>query len=716
MGKFVPAVSTYVLLSTTIFSSCVIAQPATPETQSREIDEIQVIGQNVYRDRTNDINPTLSYGLDFFQRFEPQTVGEMLKRTPGVVFTSDVLEYDAVQLRGLGAEYTEVLVNGRRIPGQGADRTFFVDRIPAELVEKIEIIRSPSADMGSEGVAGALNIVLKDGAQIEGLVARLGSTYYGDDDNKTRGSAALAYADAGDGYDYWVGFNVQERRNPKIKVEQYFDEGELEGFAFEDDVRDGDDYSLNGSIGYQLGDDSKLRFNGYFVYTDREEEEFVEEFEGVNIDRNTSDLIQIDTQLEEIEQTSWGFDGLYERELDNGNKFEFSAALSRYDEDTENFETEEEFEDGVSAGVETDMEVIDIEDRSYSLEGSYTFALNNALDLKAGLSYARNEREGLQDGFTEIEADIEETRLAPYVKLTYELSDTVNLQGGFRYDDYERDVESEEGSGDNDASELLPSLSLRWDATDDDRITASIARTVRRPEFDLVTPFEEDETPDDDDITIGNPELDSELSWGFDLGYERRLPGQGIVGINFFYRDVDDLIEITPVAALDDGLLFTPLNVGDAEAWGVEFDLSTPLGFIGLPDTGFYLNYAYLDSEVDDPFTGEERQFRDQPDYVYNVSITQDLPGINAGAGISYQQRGNSEATEFLESVVTEYDANLELFFEINLWENTVLRLTGTNLLDQEKLEFIRDAGEPVNEIQIEESSKTFSLTVRSSF
>src|SRR3546814_8252959 len=78
----------------------------------------------------------------------------MLKRVPGATFTSDVLEYDGVQMRGLPSGFTQVLINGRRAPGGEADRSFFVDRLPAELVERIEIVRAPRADQPSEGVAG----------------------------------------------------------------------------------------------------------------------------------------------------------------------------------------------------------------------------------------------------------------------------------------------------------------------------------------------------------------------------------------------------------------------------------------------------------------------------------------------------------------------------------------------------------------------------------
>ncbi|TLM74752.1 TonB-dependent receptor plug domain-containing protein [Microbulbifer harenosus] len=678
------------------------------------VEEIVVTGTNVYRDRTDDINPTLSFNLDFFQRFEPLTVGEMLKRTPGVTFTSDVLEYDAVQLRGMNAEYTEVLINGRPIPGQGADRTFFVDRIPSELVERIEIIRSPSADMTSQGVAGTLNVILKDGAKLDGITTRLGSTYYADSEEfRNIGSAAIAQA--GESYDFWLGANIQERYNPKRKVEEYFDDEELEGFAFENDTRDGRDSSLNGSVGFQLDELSELRFNGYYVFTDREENEVVTEYEGTAVSRTEGDLVKIETQEEQIDQTSWGIDGLYTTSL-AGGELELSAALSRFKEDTVNFETEEEFEDGISQGVEDGDETLAIEDENYALEGSYTVNWGET-ELKTGLSYGVSERSGLQTGLFDVDADIEETRIAPYTKLTYALADNLSVEGGLRYDIYEREVSNEDGRGKHDSNELLPSISLRWDMDGENRITASVARTLRRPEFDLVSPFEEEETPDDEDVTIGNPDLESELAWGFDLGYEHRLPGRGIVGVNVFYRDIDDVIELTDTGIDTEagGALFMPMNIGSGTSRGVEFDISMPLAFMGLENTGFYANYAYLDSEIKDPFTGDTRTFRNQPDSVYNISLTQDLPGFG-GAGISYQKRSESLATEFEEYVVTEYDGNLEMFVEWNVTEKSVLRFSGTNLLDQEKVEHIRDYGEPVNEIQIEESSPTYTVTWRSAF
>ena len=52
-----------------------------------------------------------------------------------------------------------------------------------------------------------------------------------------------------------------------------------------------------------------------------------------------------------------------------------------------------------------------------------------------------------------------------------------------------------------------------------------------------------DDDPEDNDITIGNPELKFETAWGVDIGLEQRLR-EASSGLNFFYRKVSDLISL----------------------------------------------------------------------------------------------------------------------------------------------------------------------------
>src|SRR3546814_17778084 len=85
------------------------------------------------------------------------------------VCSSDL--YDGVQMRGLPSGFTQVLINGRRAPGGEADGAFFVDRLPAEPVERIEIVRAPRADQPSEGVAGTLNAATQESVRDRKSVA-----------------------------------------------------------------------------------------------------------------------------------------------------------------------------------------------------------------------------------------------------------------------------------------------------------------------------------------------------------------------------------------------------------------------------------------------------------------------------------------------------------------------------------------------------------------
>ena len=181
--------------------------------------------------------------------------------------------------------------------------------------------------------------------------------------------------------------------------------------------------------------------------------------------------------------------------------------------------------------------------------------------------------------------------------------------------------------------------------------------------------------------------LRNEKAWGVDIGYERRLGGSGIVGVNLFYRDINDLIELIAIGDNGDGQLFTPRNIGNGKTWGVEFDLSAPLTFIGAPDTGIFANYTYLDSEVIDPFTGEKRRFNNQPHHVYNIGFIQTVRSVDASFGATVSGRSGASASNFDETVDLRYDPDLEAFVEKRIGKHFVLRFSVQDILRRTKSE-----------------------------
>jgi iron complex outermembrane receptor protein len=61
-------------------------------------------------------------------------------------------------MRGLGGGYTQILLDGERVPPG-----FSIDSLTPEQVEKIEIMRAPTAETGARAIAGTINIVLREG-------------------------------------------------------------------------------------------------------------------------------------------------------------------------------------------------------------------------------------------------------------------------------------------------------------------------------------------------------------------------------------------------------------------------------------------------------------------------------------------------------------------------------------------------------------------------
>ena len=164
-------------------------------------------------------------------------------------------------------------------------------------------------------------------------------------------------------------------------------------------------------------------------------------------------------------------------------------------------------------------------------------------------------------------------------------------------------------------------------------------------------------------------------------------------------------------------------NTGDGKVYGIEFDLSTPLDFLGLDDTGVFLNYSWLDSEVNDEFG--ERRFNDQAEYVFNVGFIQDLPTLNAAFGATYRKQGDAFGRVVGEEVTTEYGADLEVFLEKRFGERFVVRLTGSNLLNASKdetfdkfntIEDQLDRDYDEYELETEEAGPVFQLVGRMTF
>ena len=734
-----------------------------------EFDRIVVQGEITYRDRTDAIEPVLTYDLEYFQRFEPNTVGDMLKRVPGVAFVgSDIMEFDGAMMRGMAAGYTQVLVNGKKVPGAGDDRSFWVDRIPAEMVDHVEIIRSNSANRSGDAMAGTINIVLRDAYVFDGSYIRIGANRWFDGEfNPTFGAVT-----SGDflGGRILAGINVQDRYRAKIKrSDRYADPSMDELVSWEDqnEVKDGRDYSANVSFSTDIGDTGEFGIDGFYVKTDRDVTEVSHE-----VEYDDGDVIESNVPgLNPIAQKNWGIAAEYKFAMAGGTTA-IDLDYARFEDDSAESEEKHEYVNGEWDKSEAEASSVDARDGETSFKIAHERLVAASTELEFGVDYRRKKRDITYTNFA-WEADnegdpvvyeldgsigslIEETRVDPYVMVSGKRG-ALAWEAGLRYETTKSDIRyredgETEGSANRDYNSLLPSLHLKWDLDDTTRINFSLAKSVKRPNFNEVVPALLDGEYGDNDY-IGNPLLEPERANGLDLGFERRLGKSGVVGVNVFYRDVKNLIELVntgewsedaqdnyeddleefldenPGASEDDfefepeSWVFTSANVGDGKVYGVEFDLSTPLTALGLPDTGVFLNYSWLNSKVED-FIGN-RRFNDQARSVYNVGFIHDMPGMQASFGATYRKQGDAFSRIVAEEVTVKYGADLEVFVEKRFGETVSLRLSAANLLDASKDEFFnkfdnlddqidRDFDE--YEVESEQAGPSYQLVLRWAF
>lgn len=108
---------------------------------------------------------------DAFGHVVDGNIGEMMKRVSGIATNLNEGEVDQVFVRGIGSAFSAVTLDGTRLPSPAKGkktRNFEVDKLPADYIESIEVIKSPTPDMDADSVGGAVNLVTKSAFSING--------------------------------------------------------------------------------------------------------------------------------------------------------------------------------------------------------------------------------------------------------------------------------------------------------------------------------------------------------------------------------------------------------------------------------------------------------------------------------------------------------------------------------------------------------------------
>lgn len=192
------------------------AVPVQQDQQAQQLEEIIVTGSHI-RGSSPDSSPLISYDRADIQRSGATTVEQFLRTIPqnfssigsetalnsggNTAAQQNITRGASVDLRGLGAGSTLVLVNGHRLAPSGFDGSFVdVSLIPLSAVERIDVLSDgASAIYGADAVGGVVNFILRD--DFSGAETRLQAS------STTRGGAGQRSASQLLGYS-WNSGNV----------------------------------------------------------------------------------------------------------------------------------------------------------------------------------------------------------------------------------------------------------------------------------------------------------------------------------------------------------------------------------------------------------------------------------------------------------------------------------------------------------------------------
>jgi iron complex outermembrane receptor protein len=189
------------------------------EEQQREeqarLDRVEVTGSRIRRIDVEGPNPVQVYDRDYIDSTGAQTVADFLFQAqfagPGLFNENATLsQYQGSAFfdsRGLGAAYTLVLIDGKRLPitPLGGTQAADINQLPIAAVDRIEYLSDgASAIYGSDAIAGVINVITKRDFQGLNMRAQAGTA---DDGEGSRVSSEIVGGATGDRWRALIAFD-----------------------------------------------------------------------------------------------------------------------------------------------------------------------------------------------------------------------------------------------------------------------------------------------------------------------------------------------------------------------------------------------------------------------------------------------------------------------------------------------------------------------------
>lgn len=547
-----------------------------------------------------------------------------------------------ISIRGMDSDYTLIMVNGRRLSSASAiirGNDFDLSTIPADSIERVEIIRGPmSALYGSDGMGGTINIITKAPEN---------------DWSSTLSMDTSSPLDGDGGEEYSMGFTtsgalIEDELFARLSVNQtsrdawqpYSGNGREDITALEER----DTLSLLASLTWHATDNQTVDFD--FGYSDDKRDGLAEHATGVN---------PVDTKVVRNSQA-----------ITHSGFWSWGDTQVRY--------SRENVTDNDAADSDTNYSS-DVEELTQIVEASATTYLGESHTVTFGMDYQLSE---LTNKENLVNDTSEAYQGALFIQDQWLMTEQLTATIGGRLDKHEQYGE-----------EFSPRVYLVHQTTNDLIIKGGVGKAFKAP---TLTQNHTDYTVNSCkgwcDI-VGNEDLNPETSWNYEIAALYTQPRWNVEGA-LFRNEIQDLIDRGDTecrsggtwggngfGCVDTGGNFVSkgtrsyVNVSEAVIQGAEltgqFQITDEWGVSG--------NYTFLDTE--DKSTGEEllERYKHSGLVKLNWSPTYDL---NTFVSARYRGERNIETDLTQEAYTT---LNIGGVYNIN--DSVRVRAGITNLTDE---------------------------------
>lgn len=514
------------------------------------------------------------------------TVSDVLDNVPSV--TVDI--EGNVALRG--DQNVRILINGKPSSLVGVSGGEALRQLPAESIDKVEVITSPSARYEAEGSAGIINIILVKN-KFGGFNGSLSSNIaypksFGISGNLNyRTKKYNLFLNSGYnngtsiGNSYYKSEFLKPEGNDELIENRVFDRNRV-------------GWNTNAGIEYFITEKSSLTTSLFL--SDRD-----------NNNLATNQLFSTDFGLETIETLR------QEKEDEVSNTFEFNINFNHnFNDDGHKLsidfqkENSEEIEDGdvfvneIAPNPNKKMGETVLTDETFDqilFQADYVNPFSESGQFEAGFRTVLKDRVILYEltnevtsGNFEINTDLSNT-LEYQENIYAAYSQYGNKVGkfsyffGLRFEQTEITINQKTGNQEikNSYGDLFPTINLSYELTNSQSITLGFNRRISRPRGRFINPFPSRSSATN--LFQGNPNIQPSYSNGVDLGYLKRWDQISLNGSVYFTRQTDVFIfiledtgEKTMVGeTLVPILRRYPINLASQNRYGFELNSSASI-------------------------------------------------------------------------------------------------------------------------------------------